>query len=55
MTLALLGSIFIILGIAVLALAAALPILYGLRMRAQTARPSTSALGRATQVERVSA
>jgi hypothetical protein len=57
MTLATLGSIFIVLGIAVLAAGVALPIAYGIRRRA-AARPSPRrALHRApaAQVERVSA
>jgi hypothetical protein len=58
MTLATLGSIFIVLGIAVIAAGVALPIAYGIRMRA-AARPDprTRALHRtpAPRVERVSA
>ena len=57
MTLATLGSILIVLGIAVLAAGVALPIAYGIRLRA-AARPSPGrALHRAhaAQVERVSA
>ena len=41
MTVATLGSIFIVLGIAVIAAAVALPIAYGIRMRAET-RPRTA-------------
>jgi hypothetical protein len=56
MTLATLGSIFIIIGIAALAAGVALPIAYALRMRA-AARPSPRTPHRApsAQVERVSA
>jgi hypothetical protein len=57
MTLATLGSIFIVLGIAALAAGLALPIAYSLRMRA-AARPSprrTLHRAPAAQVERVSA
>jgi hypothetical protein len=56
MTLATLGSIFIIIGIAALAAGVALPITYALRMRA-AARPSPRTLHRApaAHVERVSA
>jgi len=57
MTLATLGSIFIVLGIAALAAGVALPIAYAIRMRA-AARPSprrTLHRGPAGQVERVSA
>jgi hypothetical protein len=56
MTLATLGSILIVLGIAVLAVGLALPVVYGIRQRA-AARPSPKTLHRApaAQVERVSA
>src|SRR3954453_21448234 len=56
MSLAILGSIFIVLGLAALAAGIALPIAYGLRLRA-AARPSPRTLHRApaAQVERVSA
>ena len=56
MTLATLGSIFIVLGIFVLAAGVALPIAYGIRQRA-AARPSPRTLNRApaARVERVSA
>jgi hypothetical protein len=56
MTLATLGSIFIVLGIAALAAGVALPIAYARRMRT-AARPSPRTLHRApsAQVERVSA
>src|SRR4051812_37869055 len=56
MTLATLGSIFIIIGIAALAAGVALPIAYALRMRA-AARPSPRTLHRApsARIERVSA
>lgn len=57
MTLATLGSIFIVVGIAVLAAGVALPIAYGIRLRA-AARPSHArALHRApaAPIERVSA
>jgi hypothetical protein len=56
MTIATLGSIFIVLGIAALAAGVALPIAYALRMRAAT-RPSPRTLNRApaAQVERLSA
>jgi hypothetical protein len=56
MTLATLGSILIILGIAALAAGVALPIAYALRLRTAT-RPSPKTLHRApsTRVERVSA
>jgi hypothetical protein len=57
MTLGLLGSIFIVLGIIALAAGVALPITYGIRQRA-AARPSptrTPNRAPATKVERVSA
>jgi hypothetical protein len=56
MNLATLGSIFIVLGIAALAAGLALPIAYGLRLRA-TARPSprTPRRAPAARIERVSA
>jgi hypothetical protein len=56
MTIATLGSILIILGIAALAAGVALPIAHALRMRAAP-RPSPRTLhrARAAQVERVSA
>jgi len=58
MTIATLGSILIVLGIAVLAAAVALPIVYAFRRREPAARPSPNrALHRAPapRVERVSA
>ena len=57
MTLATLGSIFIVIGIAALAAGVALPIAYGLKLRA-AARPGprrTLHRAHATGVERVSA
>jgi hypothetical protein len=57
MTLALLGSIFIVLGVIALAAAVALPIAYGLRLRA-AARPSpagTQNRAPAAKVPRLSA
>jgi hypothetical protein len=56
MTLATLGSIFIVLGAAALAAGVALPIAYGLRLRA-AARPSPRTLHRApaARIKRVSA
>ena len=57
MTLATLGSIFIVLGIAVLAAGAALPIAHALRLRGAARPGPRRSLQRATgaQVERVSA
>jgi hypothetical protein len=57
MTLATLGSIFIVLGIGVIAAGLALPIAYALRGRAATRPSPTRALHRAPapRVERVSA
>ena len=56
MTIATLGSIFIVVGIAALAAGVALPIAYAIRMRA-AARPGPRTLHRATtpRIERVSA